>query len=658
MASSYVSLVKESIVLLDKFRADRRCLDDFIEDALKDLETTDTLQRTFILDVVSGCTEYKKLVDVVVNAFYGQKGKQLSRGDHSQYVVICYLTMFALDELGLQHFCNIVKSLGIKKMHTFLSFFFSNLTSWIQEEWNGIYDAAFVEKHWMGPLLRWRPEINTLMDQLAAKISQGSQIKKAPVKTTKPLEFSLTKPKPRPLLMPELIPQQEKCKPVPDSTYRAPKETQIIGEIKEKNHQKAEELLYEANMTQFRCVNPQKSEHTQRSVAQIMEEQDSKLQFNSFQASGLPPTIKRANSRSVKLNNAAILRREALCDREVEKELQRIQQLLQGGREPSSFLQWQREMLQRDLQERLPMIERKRLETRITDEEVALARKQVVERNQRAAQLKKEETAQLMQRYAEKRLQEEKELRDLVQQVAEGHKNSKAAQEKLQKWKQSIVKEVSQQSQELLRQALEEEQAKLHRRFEIIHEIHSIESLPHIRVNKFDETQTAGHELRAEMSLAELKERLALLRAARQSEEEERRSHILEEKQLQKKLLLERLDAIETHRRELVKASDTRKEEKKAKQDFFQQVVAQDETVLALRRKLEEKKQERQRWKHTESSDTKPSRRTTAPTVGHAGNHRQSLNEKSWEELEQNLMRCIQDTPDDMSWRDTPKTQY
>lgn len=43
-----------------------------------------------------------------------------------------------------------------------------------------------------------------------------------------------------------------------------------------------------------------------------------------------------------------------------------------------------------------------------------------------------------MRRYAEKRLQEEKEMRDLVQQVAEGHKSSKTAKEKLQRFKQSI----------------------------------------------------------------------------------------------------------------------------------------------------------------------------------------------------------------------------
>lgn len=47
-------------------------------------------------------------------------------------------------------------------------------------------------------------------------------------------------------------------------------------------------------------------------------------------------------------------------------------------------------------------------------------------------------TAQLMQKYAEKRMQEEKELKELMQQVAEGHKNSKAAGEKIQKLKQNI----------------------------------------------------------------------------------------------------------------------------------------------------------------------------------------------------------------------------
>lgn len=43
-----------------------------------------------------------------------------------------------------------------------------------------------------------------------------------------------------------------------------------------------------------------------------------------------------------------------------------------------------------------------------------------------------------MHQYAEKRLQEQKEMRELVEQVVEGHKNAKQAKLKLQKYKQQI----------------------------------------------------------------------------------------------------------------------------------------------------------------------------------------------------------------------------
>ncbi|XP_070835645.1 cilia- and flagella-associated protein 99 isoform X2 [Chaetodon trifascialis] len=641
MAPSYGSLVKEAIVLLDKFNAGRQCLDDFMEDASKDLQNVDVLHKKFILDVVSGCVEHKKLLDVVISVFYGQNGKWLSRGDRSQLVIICYLATFALDGLGFQRFSHIVKSLDAKRMQTFLTFFLTNLTTWIQDEWNKIYDAAYVEKQWIGPLLRWRPEIDILIEQLAVKVSRGSEVKRAPIKSTVPQEFSLTRPRPPALPMPELIPQQEKCKPVPNSTYRAPKEKQKMEEIKQKNQQKTEELLYEANMKQFRCANPQKSENTKKVISQIKADYDSKLKFNSFHSSG-PPSSLKTSSWPIKLNSAAILRQGALYDRQVEEELQRMERLVEGAREPSSFLRWQKEMREKDLQEELASIERRRLEGRISYEEAAMARTRVMECNQRTAQLKKEETSQLMRRYAEKRLQEEKEMRDLVQQVAEGHKNSKTAKEKLQKFKQSIVKEVSEQSRELLRQALEEAQAELSRKFEIILEIRAIESLPHIRVRNFDDTATAGHELMGEMSLAELRERLALLKEAQQTEQQEKRERILEEKQNKKQLLLEQLDTIDLHRRALAQAAAIRREERKARLGF-QQAVTQDEKVLALQRKLEEKQQERQRLKQSECERTAASEQAAGHTVRKTETHnRKSLKEKSWEELELSLERHIQ----------------
>ncbi|KAF6732899.1 Cilia- and flagella-associated protein 99 [Oryzias melastigma] len=556
MNPNYGSLVKKAIGLLDNFESKRQSLDAFLEEALQNLQDTDTQQRKFILNIVSECIEQKKLLDVVVNAFYGTTGKLMSRRDRNQFVIICYLTL-SLDDLGLQNFCNIIKSIGTKNICMFLNFYLSNLTSWIKEEWSCIIDAAFVEEYWINPLLRWRPEIYKLLSLLAAKTCQDNQKMKVTSKVTVPQEFSFSKPKPRLPSMPELNQEQEKPKP--------------------------------------------------------------------------------AGSFLVKLNKAAILRREALCDQQLEQELQRQEWLMQGGLEPSAFLQWQREMLTRD---KLPMTEKKQLEAQIRDERIALAREQITDRNQKTAQQTKEEICQLMQEIAEERIQEEQKKKDLVQQVAETHKNSKEAKEKLKKFKQTIVKEVSEESQELLFQALEEKQAELCKRFEMIHEIHTKESQPRVRLNQFDDTKTAGHGLLEEMPLAELRLRLDLLKVERQTEEQERRMQILQEKQKQEELLQKRLEAIELHSRALAEAAAiSRRTEKQAREELLQQSLDKDETVLALRKELEQTKQARQQLKQAKKSKAKAHSATPMGTASQAG-----FKEKKWEELEQSLSRFIQNT--------------
>uniref|UniRef100_A0A8C8CNZ2 Cilia and flagella associated protein 99 n=1 Tax=Oncorhynchus tshawytscha TaxID=74940 RepID=A0A8C8CNZ2_ONCTS len=592
-------------------------------------QNLDALDKKFILDIVSGCIEQKKLLDVVINVFYAQSGKCLLKADRNQLAIICYFSMFLIDDLGLECFSKIVNSLDIKKMHKFLSFFFNitNLSTWIQGEWSQIYDAAYVERNWIAPLLRWHPEIDILMAQLASRMSRGSQFKKSTKKNTEPHEFSLTKPKARPLPAPEPIPLQEKH--------------QLVS-FKFQFYQR----LPHEKILQFTIEYQIKSNSV---MSQIVRSHDAQLKFDSLHTSGSPATHK-LNNLPIRLNTTAILREGALYNRQVEEDLRRMEQLVEGAGEPSSFLQWQKEMRERDLQEELAQVERRRLEGRISYEEAALARTRIMERNQKTALLKKEETAKLMQRYANKRLQEEKEMRDLVQQVADGHKNSKAAKVKLQEFKQRIVKEVSEQSGELLRQALEEAQAELSRKFEIICQIRAIESVPLIRHKFVDETETAGHELLGEMSLAELRERLAMLRNAEQREHQYRRGRILEDKKSREQLLLEQLDTIALHRTALGQAAARRQEEKRARREL-QQGVAEDERVVALQRRLEERQQERQRLKQGEKTKAK----ITEQSATHAlksWNHRKvtKMEEQHWADLEQRLeCQVQQEAPNTLS---------
>ncbi|XP_058256077.1 cilia- and flagella-associated protein 99 isoform X3 [Hemibagrus wyckioides] len=542
---NYKELVREAIKLLDEYEPDKQCVDTFMEDSAKTLANRPSAEQIFITDTVYGCIAHQKLLDVVINVFYNQKGKYFLKADRNQFVVVSYLAMFHLEDLGLEQFSIIIKSLDCSKMYK-----------------------------------------------------------------------------------------------VPASTHKAPKEQQVLEDVKQKNHLKSQKVLYEANTQQFRCANPEKSEKTKSIMSQIQQNRKSKLQFDSVYSSGTPATHK-TNTLPIRLNTTAILREGALYNRQMEEELNRLEHLMQGTNEPSAFLQWQKEMKEKDLQEELVQLERRRLEGKISHEEALLARQRVLELNQHKALLKKEETAQLMRRYAEKRLREEKEMKELVQLVADGHKNSKAAKVKLQEIKKRIVKEVSEQSQELLRQALEEAQAELSRKFELIRQIRAIESVPHLSQKFVDDTETGGHELLCEMSLAELRERLARLKEEEQQEQEKRRQRILEEKQSREQLLIEQLDAITACRTAAGQATAQKQEEKKLRLKL-QEAVSMDERVVALQRTLGMKQQERQKRKETEKAKSKLNEQMAVQNVKSYSHEKQVLEKEHWLQLEQALEKQVQ----------------
>ncbi|XP_013815395.1 cilia- and flagella-associated protein 99 isoform X2 [Apteryx mantelli] len=582
---------------LNKFNPENQSMEDFLNESAKVLQTLNVTDENFVLETLAGCIEYKSLLDVVVNAFFVRDGKHCLFSERNLYVVICYLATFQLEELGLQHFSRIVKSLDTAKMHKFLRFFFNalNLNTWIKDEWSHFYDSLYVKENWIDPLLRWQPKMQQVIEQFADKLSNCTTIVKTST-VTQPKEFNLTVPKPRAIPIPLPIPVLEKSQPVPPSTYKSPKEKKQLEEIKTKNRRKAENTP------------------------------DSMKSKPTFQAQKIQSRI---DNIPVKLNAAAILREGALYQRKMEQELKRIENLLRGAKDPSEFLEWQKQMRGKDLEEQLAEIECKRLQGKLSHEEAVLAHQNVIQENKKKADLMREEKAELMHQYAEKRLQEQKEMRELVEQVVEGHKNAKQAKLKLQKYKQQIVQEVCEESRELLQQALEEEEEKLRKRYELIQQIRAIESLPSLK-NKFvDLTETGGHGLICEMSIVELRERLALLRETQKAAEEEKRDQIIHEKQAKEQLLLDKLDQISLFRAELGRAAALKQEEKKRKSQSGERPV-KDERILNLQQKIIEKTMERK--KQAELLKITP-QKTSVTSV------KNSLQQNHWKELEESRER-------------------
>ncbi|XP_013920064.1 PREDICTED: cilia- and flagella-associated protein 99 isoform X2 [Thamnophis sirtalis] len=557
---------------LNKFHPENENVGHFLNESAKVLQpfkVTDEIPVP-VMAILCGCLEYKTLLDVVVDAFYIRDGKHCLFSERNMYI----------EELGLQQFSKIIKSMETAKICKFLRFFFNlvNLQTWIKDEWSHIYDSDYVNENWIEPLEKWQPKIQQLISQLD-NIADKHAI--TLLKTTQPNEFHLTVPNPRAILIPEQIPRQEKTKPVPKNTYKPPRMKQHLERIKLKNRQQAEELLLEANINQFNCAAPKFDyKSSMKETLNLVEK---------FEAQKIKY---KTDSTPVKLNAAAILREGVLYQRKVEQELKRVEHLLQGAQDPSKFLEWQQQMHKKDLDQQLTEAECRKLQGKLSYEEAILARQYCIQEKKKNADQKREEAEEMRLQYAERCLQERKEKEKKAQQVAEGHKNVKQAQMKLHKCKQQIVQEVSKKSEDMLLQVLKDEEEKFKKRYELIQQIRAIEYVPFLKNKFIDLTKTGNHGVLGEMSIVELQERLALLKESQQKAEEEKRDLIIHEKHAKEQLLLDTLDQICMFREQFGRAAALKQEEKKTKVSP-REAILKEEQVLDLQKKIMEKSTER-----------------------------------------------------------------
>uniref|UniRef100_A0A8C6DG32 Cilia and flagella associated protein 99 n=1 Tax=Moschus moschiferus TaxID=68415 RepID=A0A8C6DG32_MOSMO len=578
---------------LDRFQPEKDIPEQFLEAAATSLQTLSPQKQAFIMEILSGCLEYRKLLTIVVDAFYVRDGRLCPWADYSLFEVICYLAAFQLEELGFQLFCDIVQSQPVHKVCKFLGFLFNplNLGSWIKDEWSLVYETSHVKENWIDPLMRWQPEIQELIDKLQGELTSQLSPPKSRTKVTEPKEFSLTTPRPRAIPVPEPVPRVAKTRPVPRSTYQPPKEQRLLEMTKRYNRWKAEELLLRANIEELRCAVPRS-----RGESQL---QDSKKK----PWLRLPPRILKAQKLTfytpndkapVKLNTAAILREGALYQRQVEKELQRVDRLVDGAGDFSEFLEWQRRMQARDREEQLAAGAVRRLRGKLSHEAAVLARQQLACEKRRAAELKKEETAELMQQCAERRLQEEKSMKELVEQVMETQKNVKAAQTELRKGRRRIAQKVTEENRELLQRSAEAAKEEQRRRCDLVSQLRALESQPTRRGKLVDLTQIPGHGLEGEMSVVELRERLALLKETRRRQEEERRDQIIQGKRAKSQELRDAVEQVALCRAAMGRRAALRWEEKKARWAAAG-APSQDERVLELQRRIQKAAERRAR---------------------------------------------------------------
>ena len=86
-------------------------------------------------------------LQVLLAAFYHVNGTKAARSDYMLYMILSYLTLFRLDEMGFAAYAELLRSFDPLKIHTLLSFLFDldKLDEWVKDEWVTILDESFIE---------------------------------------------------------------------------------------------------------------------------------------------------------------------------------------------------------------------------------------------------------------------------------------------------------------------------------------------------------------------------------------------------------------------------------------------------------------------------------------------------------------------------------
>jgi hypothetical protein len=200
-------------------------------------------------------------------------------------------------------------------------------------------------------------------------------------------------------------------------------------------------------------------------------------------------------------------------------------------------------MLSKDEDERLALVEKRRLEMLMTDAAAREARERAVLENKAlAANVTKEMLAgfEEVERLQRAELEKKKEV---VKRVQEGEASAGIGKEKLVGLRLEAAQKQKEQIREQLIAAEKARDKEREVRMDLVRQIRALSIVPP-KINDFDPTEAPEHGLLDEMSIAELKERLAFVKQQDEELREEKRASIILAKQQKEKELQSKVESI------------------------------------------------------------------------------------------------------------------
>eukprot|EP00322_Chrysochromulina_rotalis_P009387 CAMPEP_0115870994 /NCGR_PEP_ID=MMETSP0287-20121206/22628_1 /TAXON_ID=412157 /ORGANISM="Chrysochromulina rotalis, Strain UIO044" /LENGTH=790 /DNA_ID=CAMNT_0003325763 /DNA_START=282 /DNA_END=2650 /DNA_ORIENTATION=- len=451
--------------------------------------------------------------------------------------------MLRLHELGFPDFRTLVMSQEYFKMSVLLKFLFSekNMTEWLRPEWLKLYEPKFVDEQLIEKVLVFVPNVEALQKVLEGSMAAEAAKKEAAAEAAKALSegkggggvhttpepFALTQPKVRLVPPPEDVIEPFKAGDVPKSTYTDPKDLVDRVELdkkKDANRVRLKGKYSNPNIQPFKLRVLERPNNLEQIKEEVQAARAAECNFEGEKAKPIPR--QRPGQGIVRLNSAAILREDNLYRKKQESEAALLGAYERELRDSAEFDAWKERMKQQDEEDRLKNIEKRRMETLLTDEEAKEAKLRQEQHNRENAMAMKAEAAKSgEQRHkAEEKLQARH--RAVVAEVHSQRDRPMLAKEEMERQHKRDARELRQEMEQLEAARKAERLKEEARRADLIKQIRAVELVPRTREVRLDPTYTPQLGLLEEMSLAELRERLNIVEEQRTEDEEARRAKI------------------------------------------------------------------------------------------------------------------------------------
>ena len=507
----------------------------------------------------------------------------------------------------------------------------------LREKWIKLYDFNFVDKDIIGGLLTTKKNISDLLTFIynkatasnlpvdekekeatlnAPSIAPSTTLKtktkgeerkdekypkeeikpKINKKVTIPVPFNLSENKPRILQKPMAISNQVKMKPLPLANYKKTSLKEIEEKRKEQLKIIKNNILEKYKKAKgFELETEKRPTNFEKIKAEVDEKSEAAKQFNNKYMNPIKDFSKC--EADVRYNEAAIIREEYLIDKKNKEEEAALNKILIEKKDSKEFERWQSEMKIKDDIIKMQEIEKRKLELELNREVASTYMQRRIQKNQlKAAEHKKQEAINMKKRALEKE-EAIKQKKEVIKEIQKEKGNF--AKNKMQKEKenQELYKNRKKEYNELNLIAQEEKKILLERRDDLIRQIRELEKLPIRRTTGFDPTETPGYGLLEEMSLVELRERLALQKRMHLDEIKSKKEENKLRMQERADELVNKAQIIQENRDRLRNIKEV---ERKAKKDA---IIAEKERIKAARekslfevkQKIENKKQKLKR---------------------------------------------------------------